>query len=1055
MLMLYLHILLCIFLNNPVLVTNENNFFIKILRSQEKKIENEVSLYEKLNNRILLEGSDDFSNLDKLKSLLSFQKKIDKTIRKKQKEENKLKKFQQAIKNGNNIYPVGNNPQGFEKKEREEKDQEKKYMNNAINKINEQKGNYYEPNKNINNKYTEDVTSNGLLYNKDKIKNQFDNTHEEKFIRKHEHEREHERKNEHVHVHETNSKNYEEKPKKTEYPNINFTNILNSIDFYKKIDLVKNYFGYNNNETLNQNIKEHKNMQNHNVENEKNNMIQANNQVDENQNNHQYNNNFHNEKNDNLKQDTKDNSSEQTYNNSNNNIEDNNHIKFFISKDIEEKKNKQNDINESVYNAIKNQNLHLRRNNIKEIFDVDDLVKNIKSFLGIKSNIHEAFENQKLIIKNCNYESFGPELCSVDEKAKEMLWKYEKKKNSAFLFIILFTLFFSLIIQNIVYFIEKKVRNSKDQFRKDLLNTAFRQISLITIINLTIWGILQTNIAEAFDEVIFNDILPRHRNIDGVLHNVEPLLEVIFEKILFISMNFLICYSIFIVSIHFVTRTILKWFSESDNSDVASVAKEVKESQRKCFRNYFFFFRNVRNSKYLAHRYDFSENVDAISIPGLDPNGYYYYEYMRASLLKYNVKLIKIPNAVILFLIFVCISLRPFYNIRLKAEVIFLNVLSLICIIGLISLFVYLYRIDTKLLPRDISKYLLNKYHIETCDKNKRDVTPYYKLLKQESVYPSALNYFFYKTTFPNKHEQLFLLWGNGPSLINFIFQTLCFCFLIILSCWIFLLRVDNITWFQLYSYGSLSICVCILVFFFILKYIIYYNVMVTKTGYLIDTKLLEQVWEYERSDNIKRISEFIDAIKIKSTLHALKEGGEIFWRQLLIKSSTVPSNIQEKMFSIWIGLDEENRGIIDSSKILKFLKSQGINLTSEHDIREFLEVFDRNNKNGLNQEEFFVLIIIVKQILVELLDINAVQSLFEEVYGIPWKSLSSIDVNSLKKILTELNLKWPHGKIRNLIDFVCENKKTKYVSAEYFIKQLINIEEVTLQPFHSASDSK
>ncbi|SOV83387.1 conserved Plasmodium membrane protein, unknown function [Plasmodium reichenowi] len=1055
MLMLYLHILLCIFLNNPVLVTNENNFFIKILRSQEKKIENEVSLYEKLNNRILLEGSDDFSNLDKLKSLLSFQKKIDKTIRKKQKEENKLKKFQQAIKNGNNIYPVGNNPQGFEKKEREEKDQEKKYMNNAINKINEQKGNYYEPNKNINNKYTEDVTSNGLLYNKDKIKNQFDNTHEEKFIRKHEHEREHERKNEHVHVHETNSKNYEEKPKKNEYPNINFTNILNSIDFYKKIDLVKNYFGYNNNETLNQNIKEHKNLQNHNVENEKNNMIQANNQVDENQNNHQYNNNFHNEKNDNLKQDTKDNSSEQTYNNSNNNIEDNNHIKFFISKDIEEKKNKQNDINESVYNAIKNQNLHLRRNNIKEIFDVDDLVKNIKSFLGIKSNIHEAFENQKLIIKNCNYESFGPELCSVDEKAKEMLWKYEKKKNSAFLFIILFTLFFSLIIQNIVYFIEKKVRNSKDQFRKDLLNTAFRQISLITIINLTIWGILQTNIAEAFDEVIFNDILPRHRNIDGVLHNVEPLLEVIFEKILFISMNFLICYSIFIVSIHFVTRTILKWFSESDNSDVASVAKEVKESQRKCFRNYFFFFRNVRNSKYLAHRYDFSENVDAISIPGLDPNGYYYYEYMRASLLKYNVKLIKIPNAVILFLIFVCISLRPFYNIRLKAEVIFLNVLSLICIIGLISLFVYLYRIDTKLLPRDISKYLLNKYHIETCDKNKRDVTPYYKLLKQESVYPSALNYFFYKTTFPNKHEQLFLLWGNGPSLINFIFQTLCFCFLIILSCWIFLLRVDNITWFQLYSYGSLSICVCILVFFFILKYIIYYNVMVTKTGYLIDTKLLEQVWEYERSDNIKRISEFIDAIKIKSTLHALKEGGEIFWRQLLIKSSTVPSNIQEKMFSIWIGLDEENRGIIDSSKILKFLKSQGINLTSEHDIREFLEVFDRNNKNGLNQEEFFVLIIIVKQILVELLDINAVQSLFEEVYGIPWKSLSSIDVNSLKKILTELNLKWPHGKIRNLIDFVCENKKTKYVSAEYFIKQLINIEEVTLQPFHSASDSK
>lgn len=230
---------------------------------------------------------------------------------------------------------------------------------------------------------------------------------------------------------------------------------------------------------------------------------------------------------------------------------------------------------------------------------------------------------------------------------------------------------------------------------------------------------------------------------------------------------------------------------------------------------------------------------------------------------------------------------------------------------------------------------------------------------------------------------------------------------------------------------------------------------MITKTGYMIDTKLLEKVWEYERSDNIKRISEFIDAIKIKSTLHALKEGGDVFWRQLSIKASTVPPKIHEKMLGIWTSLDEENRGVIYAPKILKFLKSQGINLVSEDDIQEFLDVFDRTNKKGLNQEEFFVLILIVKQILVELLDINAVQSLFEEVYAIPWKSPSAIDVNNLKKILDALNLSWPHGKIRNLIDFVCENKKTKFVSSEYFIKQLINIEEVTLQPFHSPSDSK
>lgn len=73
---------------------------------------------------------------------------------------------------------------------------------------------------------------------------------------------------------------------------------------------------------------------------------------------------------------------------------------------------------------------------------------------------------------------------------------------------------------------------------------------------------------------------------------------------------------------------------------------------------YLFFNFSIILYISFFYRYDFSENVDAISIPGLDPNGYYYYEYMRACLLKYNVKLIKIPNAVILFLVFACISLR-------------------------------------------------------------------------------------------------------------------------------------------------------------------------------------------------------------------------------------------------------------------------------------------------------------------------------------------------------------------------------------------------------------
>ncbi|KMZ85104.1 hypothetical protein PVBG_01503 [Plasmodium vivax Brazil I] len=1005
----------------PLFILKEKNFD-HIYCTKNESVRQRDTLDRESRSRLLGEDNNEFFDIGKLKKLLYFQSNLDQTMKKKRREEKKLRKLYKAAKAGNFAERIRNAPKDTQQSGAPpgEKENGTKGKNdtNSAGEINQDGA--------VNRKEDNPADVNLQTYADEQMKNEKGKKAgeiqeaptlqtavsgpAEKFINKHDH------------VENTGNAEKEQKEGKTKHAdNAQLNNVLQSVEFLKKVQSLKSYFGSSESQSGSPGVPPVE--QNHSADGDK--MKNENDQVAH------------------LSGDT---------NYGTNNAEANDKMGSPTSKDNEGKKNNYAEEPFSIFpekEGAEKFNTHLRRNKIKEFSEVNDLVKYMKNLLGIKSNIHEKFEHEKLIVKNCNYESFGPEFCSVDEEAKQMLWNYENKKNCAFLFIILFTLFFSLLIQNIVYYIEKRVRNSKDQFRKDLLNTAFRQISLITIINLTIWGILQSNVAEALDEIIFNDILPRQRNVDEVLHNVEPLLETIFEKILFISMNFLICYSLFIINIHFVTRRILKWFSEADNCDISNIAKEMKEARKGCFKNFFFLLRYARNSKYLAHRYDFSENVDAISIPGLDPNGYYYYEYMRACLLKYNVKLIKIPNAVILFLVFACISLRPFFNIRLKAEVIFLNFLSLICIVGLLLMFFYLYKIDRKLLPRDISKYLLNRYHIETCEQSKKDITPYYKLLKQQSVYPSAINYFLYKTTFPNKHEQLFYFWGNGPRLINFIFQTLCFCFLIILSCWIFLLRVDNITWFQLYRYGSLAICVCIFLFLIILKYIIYYNIMISKTGYLIDTKLLEKVWEFERSDNIKRISEFIDAIKIKSTLHALKEGGEVFWRQLLIKSNTVPSNIQEKMFSIWVGLDEENRGVIDSTKILKFLKSQGINLTSESDIKEFLEVFDRNNKKGLNQEEFFVLIIIVKQILVELLDINAVQSLFEEVYGIPWNSLSSIDANSLKRILTELNLQWPHGKIRNLIDFVCENKKTKYVSAEYFIKQLINIEEVTLQPFH------
>ncbi|XP_026191231.1 uncharacterized protein LOC34618402 [Cyclospora cayetanensis] len=276
---------------------------------------------------------------------------------------------------------------------------------------------------------------------------------------------------------------------------------------------------------------------------------------------------------------------------------------------------------------------------------------------------------------------------------------------------------------------------------------------------------------------------------------------------------------------------------------------------------------------------------------------------------------------------------------------------------------------------------------------------------------------------------------------------------LIVLSWWIQLLRSHPATWLRISWWGNISVGVCALLHFGLLKNVLYSTVLALHSGMLVNHDLFEKVWEIQRAENVRRTAELVDGLRVQSTLFAINEGGEMFWKQMQIKALSVSRAVKEQMVVMWASLDEEHLGQIDRPKLFKFLKSQGLSIRTEADVNDFLQIFDRTNKGGVDAEEFYVLLIVIKQLLMEPLDKDALRALFEDKYGIPWTAPTGVDVNSLARILSELGLQWSEGQRRYLLDFVGGKRGTTGVSADLLVSQLQAMEEQTLQPLQQAAE--
>lgn len=110
--------------------------------------------------------------------------------------------------------------------------------------------------------------------------------------------------------------------------------------------------------------------------------------------------------------------------------------------------------------------------------------------------------------QGCDIATFGPAYCASEDnpRAADILWSLENRKNNTYFVIALCMLAFAILVQCSCRVLEKKVIRGGDQFSREVMETAFRQIAYIAIVDVILWGCMQSNVAEILDELIFGDV---------------------------------------------------------------------------------------------------------------------------------------------------------------------------------------------------------------------------------------------------------------------------------------------------------------------------------------------------------------------------------------------------------------------------------------------------------------------------------------------------------------------------------------------------------------------
>ncbi|KAK2198398.1 EF-hand domain pair [Babesia duncani] len=656
---------------------------------------------------------------------------------------------------------------------------------------------------------------------------------------------------------------------------------------------------------------------------------------------------------------------------------------------------------ETDHKAIESKGDHVKGKNVKA--QHDDSKSNPKPIPVINKTQKDTIKSNGLSLKeNKEDERLTRDFLDIRTKILAKATSLGKKHQDAIVAVVIITCTFAIVILFIHGAIENKIEDSGDQFLKNAYNMCFKQIALICLINLVLWLFMQTRMATLIDSYISS----QYSSIYYAANNIKSVTESVFEALLSICIILLLWYIIYVIYFQFVVRRIASWMAKVDNSDILTTSKEIEFLERS-WMSYIFYRGVISKAQYLSSRFEFIENLSAIKNKNVELCGYYFMEYMRANILKLAVKMFRPPTEMFLLIMLLVTLFRKAFDFNGVLEVIVVCALFVFCTLSMIFFYLHISHIESQLYPRFLSQYLMYKHNMSSdnlVENQDNFILPAYKC--SSSAEPcSHVDSFYNGLEATNNHENLFIFKSRGPVVAFKFFEVTTFSFLMLLSFWAYLVQQHRETWLKSYIWGNYMIACCFLCNAVLLPKLLYSIIIVTKTGMLIDVDMVEIVYESRKSENTKHAIELIDALNLDGAYAYIINRGDEEWRDLLVQLKTCPSGVQKHLDVIWCQLDAKKEGYISASKAMQFLSSQGIVTNPHKRAKKFLEAFMRTQWGKLNQQEFFLLGLVVKNLIIHPLKEEKMKLLFEQVYCIPWGSPYGITLESLQSIERHVSL--------------------------------------------------
>lgn len=639
----------------------------------------------------------------------------------------------------------------------------------------------------------------------------------------------------------------------------------------------------------------------------------------------------------------------------------------------------------------------------------------------------------------CNVAIHG-EACFTDPKMASHFVEFEKRVLWVMITYGVIIFMLALMIQSILNLLTHRVVKSRDRFVREFLETAFRTFTVVALAPAAIDIVLNFDIFEyKLEHVLFgkfDDVAPE-------LGAAENVLKETFNTMNQIIQFFLAAYLVLVLFLAATARGFFQWLSKMDRVPLKTIVESENRTPSKALLHY------------ASLRYEFSESVEIMTVKGLDPEFYNFMEYIRTCLLVSIVKLIRLPCTMLIIGAFSMFLIRPVSRFRhFKMLVVMLSLMAFVVLI-IAFIFIRVFIIKNKLLPRNTLAYLRLRYQygIREAPINEQEleeVGPQYKSLhvSRQTKCCTAWVRVVYGTRYPNKHEALFWLWRNGPAILERLFEAALFIGLCVIAHAFYLINSQWSVWAVEYGvWPLLAFIAMICVALASIPVTLWTLVIATTTSGLIRDDILSEVWEVQRSETVRRMAQLIDALRIEATLYDISRAGEGFMAELTQRAKAVAPHVAAENEAVFNDLDDDEDGQINLPQLYCFLTRQGLNITSEDEARKWFAVFDTDNSGGIDRAEFDVVISVAKQLTGDTLDVTSVNNLLVTKFKFDPDDQEAVSVPRLAKLMKTLHIQrsWNYNRFVHLIEFISGRRGQRTLSVTQLTEGLKRVEQETI----------